>query len=175
MLAILLISGCTNLYKPVSDWEQSVFNQSRFDVYPDDVRKKFDSHKDTRVAWAGTIDEVTIDKTVEPAVMHLVVAHHYFTWHIDGTTRKYWLSPRGEGKILTSWPMHPEWDLDEMLKLIRKGDMVVVYGVPKRIDASNTIDLGQASYIRHIPKAGFRTDVIEYGRPGEPTKVLSVF
>lgn len=174
-VSLLLISGCTNFYKPVSTWEQSVFDQSRFDVYPDDVRKNFDSFKDARLAWAGTIDKVAIDRSVQPVLMHLVISHHYFTWHIDGTTRKYWLSPRGEGKFKTSWSMRPEWDLDEMLKLIRQGDMVIVYGVPKRIEVNSDIDFGQASYIRQVPPAGFRTDVIDYGRPGEPTKVLSVF
>lgn len=74
---LLLISGCTNFYKPVSSWEQSVFDQSRFDVYPDDVRKDFDSLKGMRLAWAGTIDEVAIDTTIQPALMHLVVAHHF--------------------------------------------------------------------------------------------------
>lgn len=37
---------------------------------------------------------------------------------------------------MTNWPMRPEWDLDEMLKLIGTGDMVIVYGMRKRIEAN---------------------------------------
>ena len=172
---VLLITGCTNLYKPVSEWEKRVFDRSKFYVYPNDVRKDINSHKNTKVAWAGIINEVDIDESVVPALMHFVVEHHFFTWAIDGTTRQYWLSPRGEGSLMASWPMRPEWDLDEMRKLINKGDMVIVYGMPKSLGADSLINLGQASYIRHIPKTGFRTDMIEYGRLGEPTKVLSIF
>jgi hypothetical protein len=175
LLGIPLVFACTLLYEPVSDWERRVYEASVFDVFPDDVRKHPDKYGDVQIAWAGLISAVRIDEEVEPPMMHLDVEHKFFSWKVDGTTRQYWLSPRGEGNFSTSWPMKPDWDLDRMRELILEGDMVIVYGVPRAVLADGKIDLGQARYVRHIPKNKFRTDIVEYGRPGEPSRVLKVF
>lgn len=48
-----------------------------------------------------------IDREVQPALMHLEIDHRFFSWKIDGTSRQYWLSPRGEGRYAARWPMQP--------------------------------------------------------------------
>jgi hypothetical protein len=175
LLLLPLLLACSHVYRPGTDWEQREFDASVRDVYPNDVRADLAKHAHTQVAWVGLITEVHIDEAVEPALMQLAVDHKFFSWTQDGTSFQYWPSPRGEGSFATRWPMQPEWDLDQMRALILPGDMVIVYGVPESVRADGTIELGQARYIRHVPKEYFRTDKVEYGRPGEPVRVLSTF
>ena len=172
LTVVTLSAGCTSSYKPVSEWEQRVREASTIDVYPGDVRSDLEGYRSRQVAWAGVITRVSIDETAQPPLMHLDLDHKFFSWAEDATTRQFWLSPRGEGTFSTSWPMQEGWDLDEMLRLIETADMMIAYGTAKSVSADGRIQLGQAAYVRHIPKAGFRMDRIEYGRPGEPTKIL---
>jgi hypothetical protein len=137
------------------------------------VRRNPGAYARALVAWPGTLEEVAFDTSAAVPYLRMKIRHHYFSWAVDGTTRKYWLSPRGEGLFVAAWPLKPEWDLSEMRKLILGGDMVIVYGYPRAV-ANDVIDLGQAEYVRHIPKNWFRTDVIDYGRPGEPVKSLGL-
>jgi hypothetical protein len=60
-----------------------------------------------------------------------------------------------------------------MRKASSEGSLVIVYGVPERINEDGTISL-RASYVLGIDKQWYRTDVLDYGRPGEPVKLLKV-
>jgi len=174
VLAVCLLSGCTLRYKASSPWEDSVLRKSVFNVYPLDVVREPTKFNGTLVAWAGIIETATFHESSGTPMVEFRIQHHFFDWAMDGTTRKYWLSPKGEGVICATWPLKPEWSIVQLRQLIQPGDMVVVYGYPKSIREDGAIDFGQAEYVRHIPKDWFRTDVLEYGRPGDPVRSLSL-
>lgn len=173
IVVVCVIAGCTQLYKTSSPWEESTFRKASFVVYPNDVRADPKARAETLVAWPGILDEVVFDTSTSTPYVRMLIRHHYFGWTIDGTTRKYWLSPRGEGAFTATWPLKPEWDLSEMRKLILPGDMVIVYGYARAVH-DGIVDLGQAEYVRHIPRSLYRTDVISYGRPGEPVESIGL-
>ena len=168
---LILLSGCSNEYKPSSPWEQRVYSQSRRDLFPDQVRSDPAAYGNTLVAWTGILVSSEIHRGDQPCV-DLLVEHRFFDWIEDhGTQRQlFYLSPRGQGLFRASWPLKKEWDLDAMAKLIRPGDMMVVYGKPQS-NAGGVVDLGQAEYVREIPKQYFADDVLDYA-PGQPTRTL---
>jgi hypothetical protein len=171
---IFLISGCTVYYKPVSPWEEAAMNEASFDIFPNDVKNNIDAHKQSKIAWAGIVKSYEIDKSTSPYQVIYMLEHHYFSWAIDGTTRKFWLSPRGEGVFIARWPFQEGWIEDTVRENIKINDLMVTYGIPKSITKENHIDLGEAYYMRLFPSQSYRTDVIDYGRPGEPSKSIGL-
>jgi hypothetical protein len=51
------------------------------------------------------------------------------------------------------------------------GDMLIAYGYPS-IVRSNYVGLNPAQNLRAIKPQWYRTDILDYGRPGEPSKIL---
>jgi hypothetical protein len=174
LFLIALISGCTIYYKPASDWEEKAMKEAKFNIFPRDVFSNINSHKSSNVAWAGIIKNYKIDNSTQPPQVVFTLEHHYFSWAIDGTTNKFWLSPRGEGIFTAKWPFQKDWTEDIAHKNIKNDDLMITYGTPKAITADNFIDLGEAFYMRLFPRDSYRTDVIDYGRPGEATKSLGL-
>lgn len=170
----ILIAGCTVYYKPASEWEQEAMNKASFDIFPNDVRNDIEAHKSSKIAWAGIINSYEIDETVSPIKVNFILEHHFFSWAIDGTTRKFWLSPKGEGKFSASWQFQEGMTAESVRESVKVNDLMITYGVPNSVSESNIINLGEAYYMRLFPRESYRTDVIEYGRPGEPTKSLSL-
>lgn len=173
LLLLAALAGCTNQYKPVSDWERRVSSESRRDVYPNDVRKDPAAYGNVVVAWAGTLRDAEIIDDPEHPYVILLVEHHYYDWLEDHSTQRqvYFLSPRGEGLFRCTWGFKKDWDREAMRKLITNGDMMVVYGTPQPT-SGETIELGRARYVREIPQRLVATDVLDYGRPGEPSRIL---
>ena len=174
ILLVISIAGCTVYYKPASDWEREAMSKASFDVYPNDVRSDIEAHKQSKVAWAGIIKSLEIDESVSPIKVDFVLEHHFFSWAIDGTTRKFWLSPRGEGEFSASWQFQEGMTAESVRENVKVNDLMITYGVPNSVSETNLINLGDAYYMRLFPRESYRTDVIEYGRPGEPTKSLSL-
>jgi hypothetical protein len=171
---VFFITGCTHYYKPVSAWEEEAMSKASFDIFPNDVKGNIDAHKNSKVAWAGIVKSYEIDESTSPKQIIYKLEHHYFSWAIDGTTRQFWLSPRGEGIFTARWPFQEGWTEYTVQENIKINDLIVTYGIPKSITTENYIDLGEAYYMRLFPSQSYRTDVINYGRPGEPTKPLSL-
>src|SRR5688572_9373343 len=96
ILIVCAVAGCTQFYKTSSPWEESVYRKASFDVYPNDVRQSVERHSGALVAWPGILDEVVFDTSTSIPYLRMRIQHRYFSWAMDGTTRKYWLSPRGE-------------------------------------------------------------------------------
>jgi hypothetical protein len=174
VLLVVSLSGCTVLYKPASDWEREAINKANFDIYPNDVRSNIEVHKLSSVAWAGLIKSFEIDESASPIKVNFVLEHHFFTWAIDGTTRKFWLSPKGEGEFSARWQFQEGVTAEMVRENVYVDDLMITYGVPNSVSDADRIDLGDAYYMRLFPKESYRTDVIEYGRSGEPTKSLSL-
>ncbi|MEM1261042.1 MAG: hypothetical protein AAGH76_01470 [Pseudomonadota bacterium] len=174
LAVVTLLASCTTYYRPVSEWEQRYFDVATFDVFPDDVRSSPSQYSDSILAWAGVVDSWSIDESTDPELLHLEMDHRFFSWAMDVGTQQFWPSPRGEGRFIARWP-NPGWSLEELRENIRVGDLFIVYGTAQQVQADGTVDFGQAEYVRLIPQEQFRDDRIDYGRPGEPTKVLDVF
>ena len=174
LFLVASITGCTVYYKPASDWEREAMNKASFDIYPNDVRNDIETHTKSKVAWAGIIKSYIINEAVSPIKVDYILEHHYFTWAMDGTTRKFWLSPRGEGDFTATWQFQEGMTAENIKENVKVNDLMITYGVPNSVSESNIINLGDAYYMRLFPKESYRTDVIEYGRPGEPTKSLSL-
>ncbi|HET6248887.1 MAG TPA: hypothetical protein VFE47_14415 [Tepidisphaeraceae bacterium] len=169
----IALTGCTNDYRPASSWERSVYQTARKDAFPNQVRDQPGNYSNTLVAWVGLLVSGNIhNEDPDHPYVSLVVEHHYYDWLEDHSTQRqrYFLSPRGEGQFRCIWPLKKEWNLDEMRRLIVPGDMMVVYGTPH--DGGVTIDLGEARYVREIPASLVATDILDYGRPGEPSRIL---
>jgi len=171
---VFVLAGCTQRYKPVSRWEKSVYTAARKDIYPNDVRASPGQYQDALLVWPGLIRNAVFDERGDTIWVDLTIEHHYYDWLVDATTRKYWLSPKGEGVFSASWPMPKEWGIDNMREAIRAGEMVIVYGRPQSA-GGGVVQFGHAEYIRVLPNSVYRTDILEYGRPGEPTKHLKAF
>lgn len=103
-----ILSGCTNRYTPVSEWERSVYDKSSKTVFPRDVIANPQAHHQTLVAWPGVLRSAYYETRVDgQTVVNLVVEHHYFDWLEDRSVQKeiYFLSPRGEGTFKAVWPI----------------------------------------------------------------------
>jgi hypothetical protein len=171
---VFFLTGCTLYYTPVSEWEEEAMSKASFDIFPNDVKKDIDAHKLSKIAWAGVVKSYEVDESTSPYQVVYVLEHHYFSWAIDGTTKKFWLSPRGEGTFLARWPFQEGWTEEVVRENVKVGDLMVTYGIPQSIMENGYIDLGDAYYMRLFPRQAYRTDVIDYGRPGEPSKSIGL-
>ncbi len=159
-------------YKPISDWEKYAYGKADRNVFPNDVRADLHKYDSLRAAWPGVILECDAVKNDSGITLNLLIEHHYYDWIEDFSIQqeRIFLSPRGEGLFRTTWEVKPDSDPEEFTKSI--GDMAIVYGLPIGLEDSVVV-LG-AFYIRAIDQQWFATDIFDYGRPGEPVKVLRV-
>jgi len=170
---LIVLAGCpahTRKYEPVSPAEQRALERANLDVFPDDVRKALRDHYGTVVAWPGVV--VSSDPVEDGGRLDVdfVLEHHYYDWLEDfGAQReKIFLSPRGEGRFRTSWSMR---DTQAVRRVMRPGTLLLVYGHPDGIASDGTLYV-KATYIRAIESQWYRTDKLDYGRPGQPVTIL---
>ncbi len=177
ILAGLLLTGCfpgpgSRLYKPVSEWESHAFSKADRYVFPNDVRKNLVAYDSARIAWAGVVLSAESKHTDSTPEVHFVVEHHYYDWIEDFSIQqeRIFLSPRGEGKFETTWQLQPAADTTTVGKSVGNG--IIVYGIPLSIEGS--VISVRAYYVRVIDRQWFATDIMDYGRPGEPVKILRI-
>jgi hypothetical protein len=60
---------------------------------------------------------------------------------------------------------------EQFIQQFAIGDMIIAYGYPSMIK-DELIGIYPAQNIRPIKAKWYRTDVLDYGRPGEPSKIL---
>lgn len=159
-------------YQPRPKWESGFFKDARRDVFPDDVRQSLNRYKQTLVAWPGIIKSIKYRIENNSRVATITAEHHYFDWIEDrGAQREiFFLSPRGEGEFVVAWGEYTEEDIT-FLKQFAVGDMLIAYGQPSEI-RDKAIGLHPLMNIRSIKPMWFRTDVLDYGRPGGPVRTL---
>ncbi len=159
-------------YKPVSEWEENAFNKAEREIYPDDVRRDIASHDSSRVAWPGIILSATHVNTDSTLEVRFLVEHHYYDWIEDFSIQqeRIFLSPQGEGLFATTWQLKSDSDTAKIAESV--GNMIIVYGIPTAVKDS-VIEV-RAYYVRAIDSLWFATDIMDYGRPGEPIKVLRI-
>jgi hypothetical protein len=173
----ILMEGCHGLppgsrtYQPLPQWEAKFSAQAKRDVFPNDVRQKPNEAVNTLVVWTGVITNIEFRSDESSRFARLTVEHHYFDWTEDFSVQRarYFLSARGEGPFLVAWRVESSAD-QRFIDQFSIGDMLVAYGFPKV--HGDSIGLDPTENLRAIKPPWFRTDVLDYGRPGEPTTIL---
>lgn len=160
-------------YKPADEREASLLEKANLSVYPYDVRKAPQKYANTLVRWSGVISGVKYRLGATSQIAILQIKHRYFDWIEDSGSQpeKYFLSPKGEGDFALAWVDDLSEDAFSFLREFEKGDMIIAYGYPSEIKGQ-TIGLVPVKYIRSFDPQYFRSDIAEYGRPGEPVRVL---
>lgn len=174
---LILMEGCPGLlpgsraYQPLPQWEAKFFAQAKRDVFPNDVHQKPGVAVNTLVVWTGIITNIEFRGDESSRFARLTVEHHYFDWIEDFSVQRarYFLSPRGEGFFVVAWSVESSVD-QQFIDQFSIGDMLVAYGFPKV--HGDSIGLYPTENLRAIKPPWFRTDVLEYGRPGEPSTIL---
>ncbi len=82
------------------------------------------------------------------------------------------MSPRGEDSFAVEWIAESPDD-QRFVDQFAVGDMLVAYGYPTVI-RTNYIGLNPTMNLRTFKPRWFRTDILDYGRPGEPCRILKV-
>jgi len=173
-----LTSGCPGLapgsraYRPLPQWEAKFAAQARRGVFPNDVRQKPDGFTNALVAWTGVITNIEYLAAPPPRFVRFTAVHHYFDWIEDISIQRerFFLSPRSEGAFAVQWIAQTPDD-QKFVDQFAVGDMLIAYGYPTVV-RSSYIGLNPSLNLRAIKAQWYRTDVLDYGRPGEPTKVL---
>jgi hypothetical protein len=176
----LLLLGCpgffpgSQLYKPLPKWERQFFEKAKRDIYPNDVRKSSKTYEKALIVWPGIIKSITIDTENSSQIARFTIEHHYFDWIEDfGIQReRYFLSPRGEGLFAVAWRVDSKED-KLFIQQFAVDDMIIAYGYPSMIK-DDLVGFYPTQNIRPIKPEWYRTDVFDYGRPGEPAKILRV-
>ncbi|HMZ56664.1 MAG TPA: hypothetical protein PLT48_17570 [Nitrospira sp.] len=168
LLIALGITACSNLYRPISSLESDAMAKSRRDVFPNDFRNSKASFGSVEIAWAGVIRSSKINDSGDHYEIDLELEHHYFDWVMDNS--QFHLSPRGEGLVKTKWSLLKSLPPDTVANEVKSGRMIVVYGFPESL-ASEFLVV-RATYLRTFGPGSFRTNTMDYGRPGEPVKFL---
>jgi hypothetical protein len=175
---VVLTTGCPGLvpgsraYRPLPQWEAKFSAQANRTVFSNDVRQHPDSFTNTLVAWTGIITNIEYFTNASPHVVRFTAVHHYFDWIEDDSIQreKFFMSPRGEGSFAVQW-IDESPDDQKFIDQFAIGDMLVAYGYPTVV-RTNYIGLNPTMNLRAIKPLWFRTDILDYGRPGEPGRVL---
>jgi hypothetical protein len=176
LLTVPFFVSCVSMtnapYQPANKPETIEYGRDVLDAYPGDVRTNLDAYSNIGVAWAGIIQ----DTTVESGPGGLIYAtttldHHYFDWQENRDCHGVQLcvSPRGEGPFRVKWEMSkndPEASVDDAAKFAAPGKLAIVYGVPERVE-DGTVVL-RYRYLRVLDSSHFATNVFDYSRFGEP-------
>jgi hypothetical protein len=168
-----LVPG-SRAYQPLPQWEAKFYAQARRDIFPNDVRQKPDEFATTLVAWTGVITKIEFSSNSSPRSVRFTAEHHYFDWIEDFSIQRarFFLSPRGEGAFAVQWIAETPDD-QKFVDQFAVGDMLVAYGYPSVI-RDTYIGLHPAQNLRAIKPQWFRTDILDYGRPSEPSRIMKI-
>ncbi|HND02750.1 MAG TPA: hypothetical protein PK782_11790 [Nitrospira sp.] len=173
VLMSVVLSGCplprSEMYKGFSEAEKSYFATADLGVFPNDARKDVERYQASLVAWPGFITELNSIQKDSAYFTRIVVEHHYYDWILDHSIQKekYFLSPRGEGVFTTLCPSKLK---DENVTK-DLNNMLIVYGKPEKVeDGMLHVTCDYAAFIK---REWVRTDIFDYGRPGESVKWLN--
>jgi len=176
LLTVPALVACNTInnapYKPADKPEQTEYNKDVLDAYPGDVRSNLDAYAGVGVAWAGIIQDTTVETGPRGVVYATTTLdHHYFDWQenhsLDGV--QLCVSPRGEGPFRVKWEMvlnDEDATAKDAAAYAAPGKLAIVYGVPERVD-DGTVVL-RYRYLRVVDPSHYSTNVYDYSRFGEP-------
>jgi hypothetical protein len=165
-------------YRPETKPEKKEFAFDRLDIYPDDVRANLTAYTNMPVAWAGVIlsSDARDDDNGLTIGVDSTFEHHYFDWVQEngGKDLKLSLSPRGEGSFHVKWHMNKlktDASFPNAQKYAKRGKLAIVYGTPLKLDDNGAVVL-KYRYLRILDQDHFTTNQFDYGRLGEPFRVM---
>jgi hypothetical protein len=178
LLAAPFLVSCSNPrkpYTPSEGFEQIEYRHATVGVYPDEIRANLDKYTNMVVAWAGIVKDTRARDLISGQFeVATLVEHHYFNWEENRKTDpfEYFVSPRGEGQFKFKWESPRESAAEttaDIDKYAGPGKMIVVYGIPKSVDADGTINLNYR-FLRVINATNCNFYTYTYGRAGEAYK-----
>jgi hypothetical protein len=162
-------------YKPVSDRERESYRRASRTIYPTDILEQPDKYHDSLIVWAALVDSAQDVQAPSGVAVFLFAGHRYFDWIEDRGPRgeRFFLSPRGEGTFLLALPVANMLEASKARQYYRAKTMIVAYGYARVVERSGTrlVQL-LVTYVQPYPQTVYRQDVLDYGRRGEPIKVL---
>jgi hypothetical protein len=181
LLTVPLFVACETVtnapYQPADKPEKIEYGRDVLDAYPGDVRTNMEAYANIGVAWAGIIQDTSVQTGDDGKIYATTTLdHHYFDWQENRDLHgvELCVSPRGEGSFRVKWAMNradPEATLDDAAKYAAPGNLAIVYGVPEHIE-DGTIIL-HYRYLRVLDPSHFATNVFDYSRFGEPFTYLN--
>jgi hypothetical protein len=165
-------------YQPVTKPDKIEFARDRLDVYPDDIRKNPAAYAGVGVVWAGIIRSTDAREEDDGGriVADTVFEHHYYNGveYNTGHDIQLFVSPRGEGLFRVKWHLDKVGDnatADSAEEYAAPGKLALVYGVPEKVNADGTVVL-RYRYLRILGADQFSTNQFDYGRFGQPRRLL---
>lgn len=154
--------NASRLYTPMEGtFEAPLFQRSRRDVFPDDLRQKPKEYAGQPLALTGIVQ----GSRIEGSTIVTDYEHHYWDWVEDygGQAERVFLSSRGEGRFRC------HQDLKAFLQgsnvpLPKKGFLAIVYGELKSTAKDQTVVLSCAPIIKTLPPGLFAINIWDYGR-----------
>lgn len=177
-----LLGGCPGIvpgsqpYQPASDLEETHMKAADYTIFPDDIRKNPASYKDKEIAWVGIVKDAKINKLPTGYQIIFTLEHRYFDWIEDDSIQRarFFVSPRGEGAFMTYWDMPLTADYAMLQQTTAPGSLLVVYGHPAKNAVIDGVVYINPDYVRPYERSWYADDVMDYGRPGSPVKILRV-
>lgn len=174
LIIFSLLVNCSSSYRTLTEWEQREYQHSRFDIYPDDVKKNLSRFRNQQVAWTGIIEKAEIYENPDNMEVVLRMEHHYFNWQTSPQNSKirYHLSSRGEGFFQTNWFLKKGADMAFIEKQFAPDNLAFVYGVPDTVINDDVIL--NCTYIRTVEPEIYDAEFYDYlpeGRQPEPPQI----
>ena len=165
VLSVLAVAGCRTvdpgMHHPKTDKEKKAFARANLETTPEQVRKDFESLRNTEVAWAGIIRDVQYKETERTIQVAFKVEHRYFDWMDYGGAQPFHLSTEGEGMFVAGWPVNKPTRIGYLKALVKPGDMLIVYGKPYSV-FNNIVHLA-ASAIRPVKAKDYAETEVSAG------------
>ena len=142
-------------------FEAKLLENSRADLFPDDVRKDIRMYREQLVVWTGIVKR----SFVSGAAIVTDYEHHYWDFVEDYGPQKerVFLSPKGEGNFRCIQKVS-EFGGKEKAPLPPAGYLAIVYGVVDRLDKDGTVLLRCPPLTKTLGPEKFATDIWTYGR-----------
>ncbi len=163
---LAVLTAQSRHYKPMSDWEQSLYDAADRSIWPDDVRNSPGDYADTIVAWTGIVESYSVDESYDEFnVLWMHAKHHYYDWIEDlFYSTPILLSPSGEGYFTTYWLVNKSADL-EQLQAGLDNSLIITYGYPVEVEDDDSIYV-TGEYVRVVSPQYVNPNWLDYGRSG---------
>jgi hypothetical protein len=181
MLATPFLFACASgkPYKPVDRPEQTEFSRAAIEVTPDMVRAHLNDYTNTVVAWVGVIKRSEAFEDGKDFQIRNIslIEHRYYDW-VKGRAKSkapHEVSTRGQGLFRVEWFLNrliPEATADEAELFSAPDKVVVVYGIPQKVEADGTVVLSYR-YLRVFKGKEVDARTVDFGSADEPFRYVA--
>lgn len=181
MLAAPFLFACASgkPYKPIDRFETLEFSRAAIEVTPEMVRSHLSDYTNTVVAWVGVIKKTEAFEDGKNFQIRNVslIEHRYYDWIKNRAKSKapHEVSTRGQGLFRVEWFLNrliPEATSDEAESLAAPDKVVVVYGIPEKVEADGTVVLSYR-YLRVFKGNEVDARSVDFGSADEPFRYVA--